>query len=455
MQEVDYDTLIIGAGVAGLAAGRLLAQAGTDLAVIEARERVGGRVFTRHVADAGGELIAVELGAEFVHGLPSQTWTLLREAGLHTQEVAGSRLHFDDGGLYSADHAQNDDDDDEDEQIAVLERMVAWAAAQPPHRDVSFAQYVQLAGIDAAARSSAVAYVEGFNAADSNVISVAALALQQRAEDAIHAERLFRVREGYDALPKFLAREIEQAGATILLGASVRRIVWRRGAVTLQGIDRGGREFALRSRRALITLPLGVLQSGTVQFAPAPADVLTCAQRLAMGPVVRVSLLFRSRFWRELGPDAARLSFLFTRQLPPTWWTPMPDTAPLLTAWAGGPAALALPRPGAGQPGVPTDDALLERCLATLARVFDQPVGHLKEQLLSWHSHDWQADEYSCGAYSYVPSGALAASMEMAQPVQQSLYFAGEHILASGHWGTVHGALESGLRAATQMLSGG
>src|ERR1700733_6870711 len=77
---VDFDIAILGAGVAGLAAGRVLARSGLRIALVEARTRVGGRVFTRQVSDrAGSGRTPVELGAEFVHGLPEETWNLLRE----------------------------------------------------------------------------------------------------------------------------------------------------------------------------------------------------------------------------------------------------------------------------------------------------------------------------------------------------------------------------------------
>jgi monoamine oxidase len=74
---------------------------------------------------------------------------------------------------------------------------------------------------------------------------------------------------------------------------------------------------------------------------------------------------------------------------------------------------------------------------------------------LSWHTHDWHADEYARGAYSYVPAGALDAPERMAWPVEDTLYFAGEHTDTSGHWGTVHAALASGMRAARQVLNSG
>jgi monoamine oxidase len=127
----------------------------------------------------------------------------------------------------------------------------------------------------------------------------------------------------------------------------------------------------------------------------------------------------------------------------------MPNGAPVLTGWMGGPRAAAIERsegPAAGRP------ALLTSCLSTLAKVFNRPRSELEGLLSSWHTHDWLADPYAGGAYSYVPAGALDAPERMNQPVEDTLYFAGEHTDVTGHWGTVHAALQSGTLAAERLL---
>jgi monoamine oxidase len=445
MDQVDYDTVILGAGVAGLMAGRLLAEAGRPIAVLEARNRVGGRVFTEHIAIPGvTDEIAVELGAEFIHGLPRETWALVHEAGLQTYELEGTRLRYSRGRLRPLN-------EELEGGIGVLEKMTQWVRAQSPAEDMTFAEYLKRTSVDESARERAIEYVEGFNAADSALIGVAALARQQRAEDDIEADRLFRVRQGYDAIPHWLAARIEGAGGQVLLERRVQKISWQPGAVSMYGVCGEGQEFHLRAHRAVITLPLGVLQAGTVEFSPAPAQVMANAQRLAMGPVVRVTLVFHERFWAAL--DREHLSFMFTQNdLPPTWWSAMPDTTPTLTGWVGGSKAAALERKirANGHP-----ETLLNQCLDTLAKLFNVSTDYLRTRLVSWHTHDWQADADAKGAYSYAPAGALDASLKMTEPVQHTLYFAGEHTDTSGHWGTVHGALRSGIRAAGQLLASG
>ena len=438
MMRAEYDVLVIGAGVAGLHAGRLLAEAGRRVAIVEARGRIGGRIWTQPISL--GDLhqpIPVELGAEFVHGLPPETWSLIKQADLSTFEIDGFSLRFDGSSLTAANPQQGAAD-------RVLEQMRQWVRAQPSGSDSSFAAYLKGLALDPLTAQAAGNYVEGFNAADQRRISVAALAKQQAAEDAIAADRLFRIESGYASLAGFLADKFTGAGGTFILEAPVKQIVWKRGAVSVEAARRDG-DVRYHGNRAVITVPLGVLQARTIEFDPRPTYVLLHADRLAMGAVVRLTLVFNHKFWDP------RLSFLFApTESPPTWWTPARHEAPLLTAWAGGPKAESLLK-------LITADgdasALRDLSLATLAKIFARPLPDVRQMLASWHMHDWQSDAYARGAYSYVPVGALDAPGTMRNPVEDTLYFAGEHTDVAGHWGTVHAALASGADAAARVIA--
>src|SRR5262245_60679857 len=99
-QRDEFDVVVIGAGAAGLAAGQKLAAAGRSVVVVEARDRIGGRIQTLRLA---GWPHPIEAGAEFVHGEPAETWNLIRAAGLATYHIDGARLHLERGRLETLD----------------------------------------------------------------------------------------------------------------------------------------------------------------------------------------------------------------------------------------------------------------------------------------------------------------------------------------------------------------
>jgi monoamine oxidase len=308
---------------------------------------------------------------------------------------------------------------------------------------VSFAQYLDRLEIPAEERGRAVGYVEGFNAADHREASAAALGAQQKAEDASEGDRLYRLRGGYDQLPTYLARRIEALGGRILTSAPVSEIRWKPGQA--QVATSAG---SFGAKCVVVTLPLGVLQAGTVEISPRPDSILEAAGRLRMGQVRRFTLLFRDPFWKRLKPQPAldELSFLFAfSEMPPVWWTPHPEASHTITGWVGGPRSAALAHMD--------EEELGRHACTTLARIFALEEEHLRGLLLGCHTHDWQRDPLFKGAYSYVATGGLDASGKMSEPVAETLFFAGEHTDTTGHWGTVHAAMRSGLRAADQILS--
>jgi monoamine oxidase len=444
MQPPSTDVLILGAGMAGLTAARTLAEAGRSVTLLEASSRVGGRIHTlRETSPAGNEII--ELGAEFIHGRPPELWDLIEEADLETYELEGPHFSFEDGHLQTTDREDSgeaDQSEEEEDAFTLLEKLESYAGP-----DISFAEYLtQHPNIPDEYRRRAIGYVEGFNAADHRIIGVASLGLQQAAEDAIEGDRIFRIRAGYDRLPQFLSEKITASGGTILFNTLAERIDWHPGHVSIQA-NTNGKPTLHEAAQALIALPLGVLQQQSVAFLPVPNPIHE-AHRLRMGHARRFTLLFREKFWTQhtaLHKQNTDFSFLISfASMPPVWWTPHPAPSNTLTGWVGGPRSEALANL--------TPDQLGELACETLALIFSLPIETLRAQLLHCFTHDWQRDALSFGAYSYVPAGALDACSKMTIPADNTLYFAGEHTDTTGHWGTVHAAVRSGHRAATQIL---
>ena len=388
---------------------------------------MGGRIYT--VPSAVSEL-PVELGAEFVHGLPEELIELVDEAGLTRFELDGDSLCFRGAGPLQPCGEQRGVHE-------IFEALVDFAGSAETG-DLSFADFVAQSGVDREAAAWATNYVEGFNAAEADRISVRSLARQQAAENAIDGDRIFRVMEGYARVPEFLLRRFCDAGGEYFPSMPVRSIDWQPGKVDV--VTEFGRVFSARA--AVLTLPLGVLQARQVRFRPEPAEMLQLADSLAMGPAARVVYEFDGGFWERFNVLAGLSFFFAPEQTPPTWWTTHPRQGATLTGWIAGRKAKDLEvgwLPGKG--------------IDTLATVLAAEPDEVERHLVRSHTHDWQSDPRSRGAYTYVLRGSIDASERMSVPVEQTLFFAGEHTDTSGHWGTVHGALRSGYRAARQLLS--
>ena len=422
------DVIVVGAGISGLAAARKLAEAGLQVTLIEARDRAGGRIHT--VSPAAGEL-PVELGAEFVHGLPLELIHLIEEAGLTRFELGGDALCFrKEHGVGRLEPCAG--------QPEVDRLFDELGHLQAPPEDLSFSEFVAQRGFSPEAVAQATNYVEGFNAADARRISIRALERQQAAEDAISGDRLFRVEEGYARVPEFLLRRFLEAGGRWAPSAPVRTITWKPGKVEVATET----DQVFEGSAAVITLPLGVLQARRVAFVPQPVEILDAADRLVMGTAARVVFEFNRAFWSQFSRFKGA-SFLFAPDaIPPTWWTTEPCPDSMITAWVAGQRADAL-----------NLAELPEMGLTTLAGLLGSEVSEMRKHLVRWHQHDWKNDVYSLGSYTYVPRGAIQASDELSMPVEKTLFFAGEHTDTSGHWGTVHGALRSAYRVAEQVMS--
>jgi monoamine oxidase len=428
------DILILGAGISGLAAARALAERNLRVCVLEARHRVGGRILSQKVEGGG----TVELGAEFVHGRAPELWALIDEAGCKTTEREGSMLRE------QPDHTLTDDPDDG----ALFEPLAQLETYAGP--DQPFATWLATSNVPNASRQALTAYVEGFNAADANHISIHSLGAQQKAEDASEGDRSWHILGGYSQLTDHLAARLTELNGDIRLNHEVLSIRWTPGNVTVETS-----QGTVTAPRCLITLPLGVLQQvntpNTLTITPEPAAI-AYAQRLAMGHASRFTLLFRDRWWEasKLLPQKSLsdMSFLFTSaRMPPVWWTSHPEreALPALTGWAGGARAQAL------EPKSPHD--LGQEACATLAQIFAVDEAKITTSLVATYTHDWANDPLFRGSYSYVPANAMDASAAMTQPEADTLYFAGEHTDTTANWGTVHAALRSGLRAANQLLN--
>jgi monoamine oxidase len=435
--------LIVGAGVSGLSCAIRLAQAGLPVTILEARDRVGGRVFTDHSTNW-----PIELGAEFIHGRAPEIWQPLQENRLELTEFDGDNWCFRNNKLGPCDF------------FAEVDKILQKMKTTP--RDHSFVRFLKINFPNPSknprledAKFWALRYVSGFNAADPAQVSVNWLIQEKLAEEKIDGERAFSLNDGYSALIKILLRRLDRLHVPIHRNTVVQQIRWKQGEVRITGRTKN-KDFAFAGTRALITVPLGVLQAsstkrGAITFNPKlPLGKRAALQKLEMGHVLRITLEFQDRFWKDIRPAAdnrntlSHLSFLFSDdEWFPTWWTKFPAKSPMITGWAPFKSADALA--GHGRKFV------INKALSALSRALGTPRQRIQGLLVSAHFHDWRQDPFCRGAYSYVKTGGIHAPEELAKPIAQTLFFAGEATDSAGQTGTVHGAIATGQRAAKEI----
>jgi monoamine oxidase len=432
VQLADFDVVVIGAGAAGLCAAAELSAAGCSVLVLEARDRIGGRIYTH---SSPGLPYPIELGAEFIHGEAPVTHQLLRAAGIIAVDVSGERFTRR-GRELSQEHGE----------FREVERLLRGAATLP--QDESVTQYLQRcsSGFGPETLETVRMMVEGFDAADPDDASIKAIAEEWSGSS---LEGQARPLCGYAALLAYLMRALDHSRVRVLLGTCVEAVEWGGAVVRLTARQASG-SATFTARKAIVTLPVSLLKLdpdavGHVRFDPELQAKKDALQGVALGHVIKVVLQFRRAFWEEL--DHHRLKdagFMHASGASfPTLWTTLSLRLPLLTAWSGGPPAEKLAAGG--------EQTVTEQALRSVAQFFGMSETSVLEEVVAVHKHDWSADRWSQGAYCYLTVNGQSAPALLAEPLQGRLYFAGD-AANSRQSGTVESALASGREAAQSLL---
>ena len=432
------DVVIIGAGAAGLAAASFFRQRGVRTIILEARNRIGGRVFTWH--DAGSPL-PIELGAEFLHGAAEEVREIADAEGLALVDVCGDRWASERGRFSKID-----------DFWTRLDRILGQAdKRRAPDR--SLAEFFADAPGGkrlAPDRRLAREFIEGFHAAEPNRISERAVAQGGNPGADKEEQRLGRVLGGYDSVIAALAR---RGRADIRLNHIVTAVDWAPHRVQVRASLQGGRVLLVRAAAAIMTLPLPLLHAetkgrGAISFSPEIPAKRAAAEFAAMGHVQKLTFLLDSPI-QDIVPKSRaekleQLSFVQARGVQiPVWWTPYPLRSGMVVGWAGGPAALELEA---------TPALLREKAVRALAVSFGIDIRAVRRHLLAVRTHDWSRDPFARGAYSYSLVGGSDVGERLSRPVRSTLFFAGEAANREGRTGTVHGAIASGYYAAGQAF---
>ncbi len=407
--------VVVGAGVAGLAAASALRRARAEVVVLEARGRLGGRIWTDRSLG-----VPFDLGASWIHGVDGNPVSELCAAhGVDYRIRRGPRsVVFRDGRPLGA------------AATAALtlglraRRRAVAAESERLATDTSVGVVLRrsepLPGLDPRWEEGMLAAMTG---ADPDALSA-----WYGEDDESYGRGHATLPDGFEQVVGVLG-----AGLDVRTGERVSVVIRTGRGVRLE--TTGG---ALEADAAVVTLPLGVLQAGDVRFVPElPAAKLNAVQALGPGDAVKVAL----RFPRVAWPTEARfLSDLSSSDLARPAMFATDPARPTLVAFVGGRGARALEQVRDAEVVARATDALR----GMLGGAVPEPVGALVTR--------WGRDPYSRGVWSHVPLGASSADYDaLAAPAWGRLFFAGE-ATSRAYRGTVHGALLSGWRAAREAL---
>jgi len=431
----NADILIIGGGATGLMAASILTKAGKKIIVLEARDRCGGRI---HTINQGAFFKDTELGAEFIHGDLPVTLNLLKEAGITYQPAYGEMWHYKNGRF--------DNDGGVIEGWGLLEEKLKTI-----DKDVSINEFLdkEFAGDEYNdLKNSVRQFAAGYDSADPDKGSTFALRNEWLSED---DDAQYRLKGGYGKIVDYLEETIKNAGGNIFLNSIVKEIQWLPG--NIKAVTNNGTVY--EAAQLVIALPLGVLQAGkdqlgAIAFNPPIPEKIDAINKMGFGAIIKVLLEFDEPFWTDkqtealAGKSLENMSFLLSEEEIPTWWTQAPEPSSIITGWLGGPAA-------AAKKDVPDED-ILWQSLQSLSNIFKRDIEELKAKLVASRIVNWTNDPFTRGSYAYDTVKASALRDILKQPVDNTLFFAGEYLYEGAAMGTVEAALTSGEQVAKKII---
>lgn len=416
MTQKQYDVIIIGAGMAGLAAAAELRSKGIENSIIlEAQDYIGGRVKT--AADWGDP---IALGAEFIHGDKTITADIARQLNLEILPSTGSRKLIDkQGSLLSVLQEKN--------YFEILDYVTENGANGIP--------ISQLIETNPYSQDETVKQLVHFTIGDYEGDETSQLdsgAFSEMIKKSATNGKNIILKDSYPPILEYFA-----AGLEIQTSNPVKHITRNAESVSVE--LRSGE--VLSAKRVIITVSLGVLKSQTISFTPElPQEKLSAIEHLGMGNAMKLILRFKDSF------DVHSLFEIAdgeneTLQTITCWWSSA-NNPHVLVGYAGGARA--------GSALTQSEDELLKQVLDDLSAIAGQSVS---EQLVDHKLVRWDTNPFTLGAYTNHPVGTSSKdNRELARPTGQ-IFWAGEATDAEGNYATVHGAIASGQRAAREIIA--
>ena len=415
--------IVVGAGVSGLAAAKRLNKQGFEVTVLEARDRIGGRVYTNR--DLG---TALDLGASWIHGVKRNPLTKI------SNKLKLERLvtNFDSGVTY--DFAGKELTEAEEQEIEKLAND--YFRQVEIFRNTSFTDTSLKNILDDHITNFTDTQIRNLNfALNSNVEGEYAASLSKLSAFNFDSGSGFRGNDvvfpnGYDAIPNYLAE-----GLNIQLNKVVTEIDYSEAQIIIKGND-----FEENADAVVVTVPLGVLKAGSIKFNPSlPEKKQDAIDKLEMGTLNKLYLQFETAFWGS--EEGEFISYIPEENGRWTYALNMQEyiNQPILAMFTSADYTAQLEEL--------TDQEIIDDAMAVLRTIYGDAIPNPSGSLIT----RWGKDPYSLGSYLAFGVGSSPKDIkELAKPIGKKVFFAGEATNRRYH-STVHGAYLSGLRVAKQV----
>ena len=418
--DVSYNgkVVIVGAGISGLYAAHLLRSVGAQVEILEASGAVGGRIRPLHdFAD-----FTIELGAEEIHGDRSAWFDLLQQQGAAIAAPENSDLYYFNNSLQTEAEASLNG------QYNLIAQLLS-SLQEYSGSDMNAEQFAQSKNVNDNVMHIWNAWVGNEYGTNNARIGIKGIADTEMAWTSGDTNYTLRSGDFLDIIHSYFKEEIQ----SVQFNKQVVNVVSESGKISLSTSD--GDLFS--ADKVILTVPHAVLASGSIAFEPAlPSSKIQAFDKIGMDRGLKIILRFSHAFWPPgtgsiYGPGA----------VPEFWVTRGARTGQdaVLTGFVNGESAEYLAGLG---------DQMINEVMAELDLLFGDASSFLQDVYIQ----DWGAEEFIGGAYSYPKPGSFGAREILAAPLDDRLYFAGEATHTGGHYGTVHGAMETAMRAVTQLL---
>lgn len=400
--------IIIGAGAAGLMAGKILKENGIDFVILEASDHVGGRAQTLK----GNPHI--ELGPEFLHGKTPLTDELLERYKIPYYDMQFDYHLYENGKLTRVENFWG--------------RVCEVISNIQVEKDLPFEEYLQKFDTHSEEdKKLTKSFVQGFDAADLNKISTKALSEMKDQVCEPSVRKMRRPLSGYGELMDKMADELSPY---IKVNHAVERINWKKNQVTVSG-----ESFEFTGEKLLNTVSVGVLKNQMI--SPRPETLDHFLNHIEMGQVVKIVAVMKPEFFQHFKDNA--FPFISSPDMTFTaWWTSTPIHSNTITGWAGGENARKLSKLSNS-----------EKMIVFIKELTEVTSIDLRDAIDTIHFHNWNDDPFFWGAYSY-PAVSQGEKIETKTEFEETLYFAGE-AFHEEFSGTIEGALLTGQRAAEKL----